>query len=370
MRKARWFGAALALALWANAGVPAHARKKKMEAKPAAVPEVIRVWPPPPQKPRVKLLQVIYGEGDVLVKRKRSWVDRLVGERSQDRFLRFHRPFALAGDSQGRLYVTDTYLRGVFILDPTERALRIFAADADVRFRQPLAIVVDSQDRVWVADATLRSVLCFDQQEQLLLMFGTDPGQGAQKIPTLQRPAGLALDEARQRVYVSDAKLHQVLVFDMKGKFLRRLGRQGSEPGEFAFPGALLVDRSGQILVVDTMNARVQIFSPDFKLVRALGQRGDTPGSFAQPKSLAVDSEGHLYVTDAMFHNFQIFGHDPRDSDPQELSVLLFVGELGQRPGDFQVPGGIYINSQNQVFVADQLNGRVQVFQFLGGDGE
>lgn len=367
MSRVRWLTTVAVLALFVPGGVTAGAEKDKKQLKAAGAPEVIRVWPPPPQKPRIKLLQVIRGEGDVLVKKKKSLVSRLVGDRREEGFIHFRRPFGLTGDSRGRLYVTDTYLRGVFVLDPTERDFRVFAAASDVGFRQPLGIAVDSQDRVWVADASLRSILCFDQEENLLLMFGSDPGTGAKKAPTLQRPAGLALDEKRQRVYVSDSKLHQVFIFNMNGEFVRRFGEPGSEPGQFSFPGALVVDRAGRLLVVDTMNARVQIFNPDLKFAQAIGQRGDTPGCLAQPKGVAVDTEGHVYVTDAMFHNFQIFGHDPRDEDPQELTALLFVGELGQRPGNFKVPGGIYINPQNQVFVADQLNGRIQVFQFLGG---
>lgn len=368
MRKAKGFWALVVLAWLMADGTSALAAKKNKNPEPASAPDAVRVWPPPPQKPRIKLLQVINGEGDVVVKAKRGFLARLVGDRSEEGFLRLRRPFALTGDRQGRLYVTDTYLRGVFVMDPAQRTFQVFAAESEVRLRQPLGIAVDSQDRVWVADASLRSVLCFDQEEKLLMMFGTDPGQGKQKTPTLERPTGLALDEQRQRVYIADAKLHQIFVFDMKGKLIRQLGGPGSEPGQFAFPGALAVDRAGRLLVVDTMNARIQIFDPNFELVRTLGTRGDTPGSLAQPKGVAVDSAGHLYVTDAMLQNFQIFGHDSRDADSDQLSVLLFVGEPGRRPGDFQLPGGIYIDSHNQIFVADQLNGRVQVFEFLGDD--
>jgi DNA-binding beta-propeller fold protein YncE len=45
----------------------------------------------------------------------------------------------------------------------------------------------------------------------------------------------------------------------------------------------------------------------------------------------------------------------------------MFVGSTGIQPGQFQIPSGIYIDKNNRVYVSDQLNGRVQVFQFLGG---
>lgn len=365
MNKARWGTVLVALVLCVMAGATPGTAGKKDRSKPEH--GLNRVWPPPPQKPRIRLLQVIRGERDIVAKRKRSFLQKLVGDRSTQSFIRFLRPYALTEDHEGRLYVTDTYERSVFVMDPATREFRIFAGDADVHFRQPMAITVDSKDRVWVADATLKSVLCFNQNEQLLLMFGTDTGTGKVKTPTLKRPTGIALDEKRNRVYVSDSKLNQIFVFNMEGKFLGRFGSGGSGPRQFSYPGALLVDKQGRLFVADTINARIQVFGPDLKLVETVGERGDSPGRLAMPKGIALDREGHLYVTDAMFNNFQVFGHDPRDPDPNKLSVLLFVGGLGQRPGDFQVPGGIYIDKEDHIFVADQMNGRIQVFQFLDG---
>lgn len=358
------------LAVIASLGIttPAQAKEKKNDHAQSPS-DGSRVWPPPPQKARYKLLQIINGEGDVIEKKRTGLLSRIVADTSAPIYIHFRRPHGVAGDHQGRLYVTDTYLRALFVLDPKERTFKLFAADnPDAKLRQPLAVVVDSQDRVWVADSAAAMVFCFGADEKLLLQFGQDPGDGRQKDPTLQRPAGLAIDERRQRVYVSDAKLNQIFIFDTSGRYVTQFGKPGVGPGEFHDPGALLIDREGQLYVADTLNARVQVFDPEFNLVNTIGSRCDHPGCFGRPKSMALDSDGHLYVTDSWFNNMQIFGHDPRDKDPEKLSVLLFIGEGGQQPGEFQGPGGVYINQLDQVFVADQLNGRIQVIQYLGGD--
>lgn len=369
MKKTRWLPwAALALVGVTLAGSPVCAADKKKRTKP--VVDINRVWPPAPQKARYKLLQIISGEGDVVGKKKVSLLSRIVADESAPSYIHFSRPYALAGDRHGKLYVTDTQLSSLFVMDPEDRSFRVFGVDADVQLKLPLAVTVDSADRVWVADGALKSVLCYSPDEKLLLQFGSDPGTPAAPIPTLERPTGVALDERRQRVYVSDAKLNKIFVFTTNGKFVTQFGKGGFEPGEFFFPGQLLVDSSGRLYVVDTQNARVQIFDPEFNVLQVIGKRGDGIGAFARPKGIALDSQGHLYVTDAWWHNIQIFGHDPRVKDPNALSVLLFIGEGGTRPGDFQGPAGIYINSYDQVFVADQMNSRIQVFQFLGGDEE
>ena len=48
-------------------------------------------------------------------------------------------------------------------------------------------------------------------------------------------------------------------------------------------------------------------------------------------------------------------------------NVLLFIGQLGPRPGYFHIPAGIVIDVNNRICVADQLNGRAQVFHYLKG---
>ena len=43
-----------------------------------------------------------------------------------------------------------------------------------------------------------------------------------------------------------------------------------------------------------------------------------------------------------------------------------FTGALNTKPGKFQLPAGMFIDSEDRIYVVDQLNRRVQVFQYLG----
>jgi DNA-binding beta-propeller fold protein YncE len=49
---------------------------------------------------------------------------------------------------------------------------------------------------------------------------------------------------------------------------------------------------------------------------------------------------------------------------------LLPIGGTGQEPGKFYLPAGVWVDAKNRVYVADVFNGRVSVFQFLGGGPE
>jgi hypothetical protein len=71
-----------------------------------------------------------------------------------------------------------------------------------------------------------------------------------------------------------------------------------------------------------------------------------------------VDGFGHAYVIDALFDNIQLFNAEGR--------LLMALGSAGHDPGEFWLPNGIAISRQNEIYVTDSFNGRVQVFQFIG----
>jgi hypothetical protein len=64
-------------------------------------------------------------------------------------------------------------------------------------------------------------------------------------------------------------------------------------------------------------------------------------------------------VTDAAFSNIQIFD--------QQKHLLLFAGTLGRGPGEFWLPAGMYIDDRDRIYVADQYNHRIQIWQYLAG---
>ena len=78
---------------------------------------------------------------------------------------------------------------------------------------------------------------------------------------------------------------------------------------------------------------------------------------YSSSMRLSVDSEGHVYVSDALFHNVQIFTADGK--------VALFFSRLGVGPGELQAPAGMAFGPDNRLYVADQLNHRIQVFQYI-----
>lgn len=334
----------------AVACIAAAADKDKSTPAPS---QTQLIWPLPPEKPRVKFLQELSNNYDIETRRKKSWVDKMVGNADPNRVEMFDKPTGIATDSQGRVIFASSQRSTVFVIDQTQKKITRIQGDRGIMLQTPLGVVVDAHDNLFVSDPFQHMIFKFDRDGHLTASVGVKDG--------VDNPTFMALDEGRRRLYVVDSHLHQVLVFNLDTLQLTgRVGKRGDKDGQFNFPVGIALAPDGSFAVTDTGSCSVQVFSPDFKFLRRFGRQGDRPGEFIRPKGIAIDKEGNYWVVDAAFNNFQIFS--PKGT------LLMWIGQFGNVPGAFNLPMGIYIDKSQKVYVSDQLNHRVQIFQFLGGD--
>lgn len=324
------------------------------QAKEQAASPPDLVWPAPPLPPRIRYLGSVSSPEDI-GRKKGFW--RKVWEfiRGDEEDERLARPMAVALDSRERLLVADTWRGRVHIFDRREGEYAHLRGSEWEKMRLPIGLAVDGADNIYVADGELNRIFVFKPDGKFDRMLDT--------AAWLKRPSALAIDRARQRLYVVDTPAHDVKVVDLpSGRVQRVIGRRGEDRGEFNFPTFATLDRQGRLAVTDSMNMRIQIFDAEGQLVSAFGRHGDGSGDFSAPKGAALDSEGHVYVADAGFDNMQIFD--------QSGKLLLFWGASGQEAGKFWLPSGVLVDGQDRIYVADSYNKRVQIFQYLGGRDE
>ncbi|MBI1747056.1 MAG: SBBP repeat-containing protein [Acidobacteria bacterium] len=338
-------------ALFCAPGFSAKKKKGPEVAKPVNL-----VWPPPPEKPRIRYIKSLSSNEDIEPPKKKGWLAKLINEEDARRVIGMLRPAGMATDSKGRLYVADTNRAVVFVFDQENKKLSFIGSEGQGRLSGPFGIAIDKNDTVYVSDTRLKKVNIYSSDGVLTNAISRISGQ------ELVNPAGLALDEPNGRLYIADTRGHQVFACDLKNLGNgARFGKRGEGDDEFNFPTAIAVDKSGNIYVTDTMNFSVKLFDKNFKFIRKLGkEHGLGIGSFDRPKGIAIDSEGNIYVVDATFSNFQIFNSSGK--------LLLFIGSFGSEPGGFRLPSSIFIDKKDQIYVSDQANRRVDMFQFLGGN--
>lgn len=280
------------------------------------------LFPPPPAQARVQYLGSISSPKD-LPSRRSQFADFILGPEPPS-VAPLKPNEALLVES--RLYVCDTVLNTVLVMDLATGKTRPFAGDrANGKIRQPNSIVRDEQGNFYIADKLRQAVLVYDAQENFLRALGR-PGESD--------VVDVAVGD--KYLYVCNIARHQIEAWDRQsGALVRTIGKRGAAGGEFYMPSHLALDRQGNIYVTDTGNFRIQKFSPEGKLLLTFGGHGDGLGKFAWPKGIDVDGAGRIYVVDSRFYNVQIFN--------PEGKLLLFFGGPGRDNGCLNLPAGVTV---------------------------
>jgi DNA-binding beta-propeller fold protein YncE len=303
------------------------------------------VWPPAPADPKIKWAGEYRGEFDIGAKKRTGFLDRLSGKTQDAMWLK--QPVSVALDENGTFFVGDTQL-GVVGFDKAKKRMWLFSKLSPEAPTAATGLALDSKF-VYATDSGQSQLSQFDKDGRRLKTIGVAEG--------IQRPVGVAVDEARDLVVVVNGGDHSVLLFNRALKLIKKVGARGEKPGQFNFPTYVCFIPGKGFAVADTGNFRIQFFNFEGKFLSTFGQQGDYSGSFSMPKGMAVDAEGNLYVVDAKFCNFQVFRTDGQ--------VLLYVGNGGTARGTFQIPCGITIGKDGAILVADTVNKRIQQFQYI-----
>jgi DNA-binding beta-propeller fold protein YncE len=320
--------------------------------------DTARVFPAPQTQevPRYRYLGQLVGEGNFrpangnpgAAKKFLAWVVGLTDQSDQPVVLQ--RPQSGVVDAAGRVLVTDVSRNAVFVFDEAGGRLDVWdQASKTERFAAPIGIAIGRGGELLVADAELGRVFRLAPNGTPLGAFGAG---------VLQRPTGVARDPQRGRIFVADTRAHDIKVFDDDGRLLTTWGKRGAGPGELNYPTHLAFS-DGMLIVCDSLNARIQGFDSEGRATLRFGERGLYVGNMVRPKGVAADDEGNIYVIESMHDMLLVFDREGRP--------LMSLGSTGQEVGRFFLPAGVWVDARNRVFVADMFNGRVAVFQFLGG---
>ena len=166
----------------------------------------------------------------------------------------------------------------------------------------------------------------------------------------------------------------QLLEFGPKGEFIREIGK-GLYGWSFAH--SVRIDKDDNIWAIDKGSDMVIKFDQNGRVLMVFGRRKESAdaetkpwenedpplphidGLFRQPTDVAWDSEGNIYITDG-YVNSRVAKYD-KNGD-----WVKSWGSKGTGPGQFRLPHSIAIDRNNNVYVGDRSNHRIQVFDTDG----
>ena len=246
-------------------------------------------------------------------------------------------------------------------------------------------VKVDAHDNIWVTDKGSDVVVKFNPEGRVAMVFGrrqeaSDEGTGPLKEvkPPLPPEDGLFRQvtdvawDAAGNTYISDGYINsRIAKVDKDGNWLKSWGEPGNKPGQFDTPHSVAVDAQGSVYVADRGNHRIQVFDAEGKFLRQIVIDVPAPpnarpaiGSISAnpPGSRVPGSPWAICITPPP--NQVLYSSDAFPGRIYKLSldgkVLGMFGETGKQLGQFGWIHEIACPSENELYVAELLNWRVQ----------
>jgi DNA-binding beta-propeller fold protein YncE len=227
-------------------------------------------------------------------------------------------------------------------------------------------------------------IVKFNPQGRVMMVFGrkqeaSDEAVPHKKMPPpkhedgrFRQPTDVAWDKAGN-TYISDGYVNaRVAKVDKNGTWLKSWGERGTEPGQFDTLHSIATDAQGNVYVADRGNRRIQVFDGEGQRLRlftidvpadpnahaAIGNKppSDVQGLMAPGAPWAIcitpGPSQVLYVADAFPGRIYKVTLDGK--------VLGMLGESGKQLKQFGWIHEIACPSENELYVAEILNWRVQ----------
>ncbi|MFQ5429742.1 MAG: cytochrome c3 family protein [Phycisphaerae bacterium] len=220
-------------------------------------------------------------------------------------------PIGVAAHPDGRYFVTLRDLPGVAIYDASFTRTGFLGENNPlVSWAKPTDVEVDSTSgRIYVVDGEGDRVYGFESDGTLALiigMRGTFPGQ-------FRYPSAIAVDAPRSRLLVGDHDNFRIEVFGTAGLFQFRFGYRMkyvgmNQEGWMPRTLGLAVDDTGHIYVADALMSTVRVFDTGGSELGKVVTYGTAPGDLRTPCDLALSPDGtRLYVVNTNASQVEIY---------------------------------------------------------------
>jgi hypothetical protein len=245
-----------------------------------------------------------------------------VGQNSKGQiyvYTRTGHPYATLADNR-------TFERGgsrLLVFDRTGKFERELGQDV-YGFNAAIGLRIDPQDNVWTIDEVASQIVKFDPEGRVLLVLGRKPeaigvrpaapgggrgagaegGGGGAAAAGRGAPGGAPAAGGRGGAPVEAAG---------GGRGGGRGPAGAGTPGStFNRPTDVAWDKAGNIYIADGIGNtnRVEKFDKDGKYIKQWGSTGSENGQFNGVKSLAIDAQDNVYVADIGNKRIQVFDAD------------------------------------------------------------
>jgi hypothetical protein len=247
------------------------------------------------------------------------------------------------------------------------------------------AVKIDKDDNIWVTDKGSDMVIKFSPEGRVLMVLGRKQEASDESTAPLKHPkpplppvdgmfrqvTDVAWDAAGNS-YISDGYINsRIAKVDKDGNWLKSWGEPGDQPGQLNTPHSIALDVQGNVYVADRGNRRIQVFDGEGKFLRQItidvpvdpnahAAIGNKPT--ATTGTMAPGAPWAICITPAP--NQVLYSSDGFPGRIYKLTldgkVLGVFGKSGKQLGQFGWIHEMACPSENELYVAEILNWRIQ----------
>ena len=212
------------------------------------------------------------------------------------------------------------------------------------QLNNPLGVTVDNKTgNIYIADQSNNCVKVFDSTGKYLFKFGDNEGEGK-----MYCPLGVAI--CGDRILITQFN-NCILNYQLNGKFISRIGRQGRGELEFNYLYSLTIDESnGDIYICDYNNNRIQILNKDFSFKSQFGK-----GKLKYPRDVKLSKE-YIYVLDKSNPCLHLFNYN------HILQKSVISRGTGMQVID---PWYFFIDHYDNILISDAGSNSISIFSPL-----
>ena len=247
------------------------------------------------------------------------------------------------------------------------------------------AVRVDKDDNIWVIDKGSDMIIRFNPEGRVTMVFGrkkeaSDEGTAPWTHVSPPRPAinGMFRQptdvtwNAQGDIFISDGYVNsRVAKYDKNGEWVKQWGDRGTKEGEFNTPHSIAADAKGNIYVADRGNRRIQVFDSNGTFERAITIDVPIPadaqpwmGNPLTPEQAAAQNGAPWAVCITPGPTQYLYSSDAFPGRIYKLTldgkVVGVLGRTGRLPKQFGWIHEIACPSENELYVSELLNWRVQ----------
>ena len=266
-------------------------------------------------------------------------------------------------------------------------------ADGDTatcKFKSPFGLCMDPSGNLYLADNDNHRIRKISTDGTVTTFAGTGVAgylDGPGSTAKFNAPSDLCAD-ADGNIYVSDFQNQYIrkitpdgTVSTIAGSGIAGYLDGASNVAKFNYPRGICIDANGNLFIGDSWNHRIRKIDVNGNVTTLAGggdtigvqsqgnykDANDTLARFNVPCGMSIDADGNLYVADA-------YNHRIRKVTPEGVvTTVAGTGDIGSAAGGFEdgsldvarfnTPTEVFINAEGKIYVGDTYNNRIRLIE-------